>query len=103
MVAATVLVTARGVGWTGSGGTWDAGRATGSTVKRKLIVTKSPDSLAPKGAPAHWLPPEDWVYDHWLPYDETRLYSLLGITRTDLWNQLRDDRQTVAQLAAQHG
>jgi Tol biopolymer transport system component/plastocyanin len=69
----------------------------------KLIVTRSPDSLAPKGAPAHWLPPEDWVYNHWLPFDEERLYSLLGITRSDLWQQLRDDRRTLAQLAAKHG
>src|SRR4051812_22147632 len=103
MVAATVLVTAGVVVWAVSGGRWEAGRVTGSTVKRKLIVTKSPDSLAPRGAPAHWLPPEDWIYNHWLPYDETRLYSLLGITRLALWDQLRDDRHTVAQLAAQHG
>jgi Tol biopolymer transport system component len=80
-----------------------AGRATGAKAKRNLIVTHSPDSLAPRNAPAHWLPPEAWVYDHWLPFDETRLYSLLGITRLDLWHQLRDDRNTLAGLAAKHG
>ena len=43
------------------------------------------DSEAPVTAPAHWLPPEDWVYNHWLPYDEGRLYALLGVTpRRDL-------------------
>src|SRR3954454_19121015 len=67
------------------------------------IVTHSPDSGAPAKAPAHWLPPEAWVYNHWLPYDETRLYRLLGITRVELWRQLRDDRRTLAQLAARHG
>src|SRR3954452_6936132 len=67
------------------------------------IVTKSSDSDAPANAPAHWLPPEAWVYNHWLPYDETRLYTLLGITRVGLWEQLRDDHRTLAQLAARHG
>src|SRR3954466_14167644 len=69
----------------------------------KLIVTRSPDSLAPKGAPAHWLPPEPWIYNHWLPYDEGRLYRVLHITRDDLWGQLRDDHRTLAELAARHG
>src|SRR3954447_22612713 len=69
----------------------------------KPIVTKSSDSGAPANAPAHWLPPEAWVYNHWLPYDETRLYTLLGITRVELWEQLRDDHRTLAQLAARHG
>src|SRR3954454_15775159 len=69
----------------------------------KPIVTKSADSDAPANAPAHWLPPEAWVYNHWLPYDETRLYTLLGITRVGLWEQLRDDHRTLAQLAARHG
>ena len=69
----------------------------------KPIVTHSADSDAPANAPAHWLPPEAWVYNHWLPYDEARLYRLLGITRVGLWQQLRDDRRTLAQLAARHG
>src|SRR4051812_7385132 len=69
----------------------------------RAIVTHSADSGAPAHAPAHWLPPEAWVYNHWLPYDETRLYRLLGITRVGLWLQLRDDHRTLAQLAARHG
>src|SRR3954467_1687326 len=69
----------------------------------RAIVTHSADSGAPAHAPAHWLPPEAWVYNHWLPYDETRLYRLLGITRVWLWEQLRDDHRTLAQLAARHG
>jgi len=67
------------------------------------IVTHSPDSDAPLNAPAHWLPPFAWVYNHWLPYDETRLYSLVHITRNELWDQLRNDHHTLAQLAAKHG
>ena len=66
-------------------------------------MTHSPDSLAPKNAPAHWLPPEAWVYNHWIPYDEGRLYRLLKIDRRQLWQQLRDDHHTVAELAATHG
>ena len=45
--------------------------------------TASLDSEAPKGAPPHWLPGEQWVMQHWLPYDERRLYSLLGADRGD--------------------
>jgi Tol biopolymer transport system component len=67
------------------------------------IVTHSPDSDAPPNAPAHWLPPFAWVYNHWLPYDETRLYSLVHITRNQLWDQLRNDHHTLAELAAKHG
>jgi Tol biopolymer transport system component len=63
----------------------------------------STDSEAPRNAPPHWLPPEAWVYNHWLPYDEGRLYRLLRIERSDLWQQLRDDRRNVAQLARRRG
>jgi Tol biopolymer transport system component len=63
----------------------------------------STDSEAPATAPPHWLPPEAWVYNHWVPYDEGRLYRLLRITRADLWQQLRDDRRNVAQLARRRG
>src|SRR3954447_4957225 len=69
----------------------------------KPILTKSSDSDAPANAPAPWLPPEAGVYNHCPPYDETRLYTLLGITRVGLWEQLRDDHRTLAQLAARHG
>jgi len=68
-----------------------------------LVKKASFDSEAPVTAPAHWLPPEDWVYNHWLPYDEGRLYRLLGVTRGAIWRQLRDDRHNLAQLAARNG
>jgi len=67
------------------------------------VVKASFDTEAPTTAPAHWLPPEDWVYNHWLPYDEGRLHELLGVTRGAIWRQLRDDRHNLAQLAARHG
>src|SRR6476619_6565146 len=73
------------------------------TAGGQPIVTHSPDSDAPARAPAHWLPPEAWVYNHWLPYDEGRLYALLGVTRGDIWRQLRDDHHNLAELARAHG
>jgi Tol biopolymer transport system component len=62
-----------------------------------------PDPDAPPDSPPHWLPGEAWVSNHWLPYDEGRLYRLLGIKRSDVWLQLRDDRHNLAQLARRHG
>ena len=61
------------------------------------------DSEAPPGSPPHWLPGEAWVSNHWLPYDERRLYRLLHIRRSDVWLQLRDDRHDLAQLARRRG
>src|SRR3982751_3290936 len=55
------------------------------------IVTPSADSDAPASAPAHWLPPEAWVYNHWLPYDEARLYAALHTDRAGVWRQLRGE------------
>jgi Tol biopolymer transport system component len=62
------------------------------------------DSGAPPGALPHWIPNDDWVYEHWLPYDETRLYDALGIDRGDMWRHLRDDgAHDLEQLAAGRG
>ena len=104
MVLAAAAAVGVGVAACGGGGGGAKDQATGAGgPPGKPIVTRSPDSGAPANAPAHWLPPEAWVYNHWLPYDENRLYRLLGITRVGLWEQLRDDRRTLAQLAARHG
>jgi Tol biopolymer transport system component len=43
------------------------------------------------------------VSNHWLPFDERRLYRLLGVRRGAIWNQLRDDRRSIAQLARRRG
>jgi Tol biopolymer transport system component len=36
---------------------------------------------------------------HWLPYEEERLYRLLLVDRGTIWRQLRDDTRTLADLA----
>lgn len=62
------------------------------------------DSDAPEGALGHWLPTETWVYEHWLPYDEGRLYELLDVDRGDVWRHLRDDAaRNLAQLGRRAG
>lgn len=79
-------------------------RADSTPVANALpAVPTSSDSEAPPNAPAHWLPPEDWVYDHWLPYDEGLLYSLLKVSRGTIWRHLRDDSTPLSELAATHG
>lgn len=35
------------------------------------------DSLAPPGASDSWLPAETWVGEHWLPYDEKQMLTLI--------------------------
>ena len=60
------------------------------------------DSLAPPGAPKHWLPDEQWVSLQWLPFDEQRLYALLGQDRGDAFRWTRDEK-TLAALAARTG
>jgi hypothetical protein len=59
----------------------------------------SHDSLQPAGTPHGWLPHEDWVMQHWLPFDETRLYTALRVDNVALERWLRDDHQTIAGLA----
>jgi Tol biopolymer transport system component len=65
--------------------------------------TQSLDSEAPPGAPPHWLPGEPWVMQHWLPYDERRLYALLEVDRGVIWRWLRDDTRSLADLARLRG
>lgn len=62
------------------------------------------DSDAPPGSPPNWLPPEEWVNNLWLPFDEPRLYAALRMTRGDVFRWVRDDAaHTIAQLAARRG
>src|ERR1700750_1331813 len=60
------------------------------------------DSHAPKGARGDWLPRNEWVMSSWLPYDETRLYHLLGAARATVDGWL-DDHRTLGALAQRHG
>jgi hypothetical protein len=57
------------------------------------------DPSAPPGALHSWLPKRDWVMQHWLPFDETRLYAVLGVDNVFLERWLRDDHRTIAELA----
>jgi hypothetical protein len=62
------------------------------------------DTHAPGGASDNWLPCDAWVMFHWLPYDEARLYSLLGMQRSSVQAWLRDDNHhTLGQLFARRG
>jgi len=61
------------------------------------------DSLAPPGAAHNWLPHYDWVYLHWVPFDEADLDRKLGIDTRGLYAWLRNDHRTLAQLARRKG
>ena len=43
------------------------------------------DPEAPDGAPKHWLANEPWVNYLWLPYEEARLYELIGKSRGEVF------------------
>lgn len=81
-----------------------------TTVLLALLALAAPaaagaqDSDAPAGAEAHWLPDEEWVNRQWLPYDEERLYRLLGRTRGEIFRHVRIDADhTLAQLGRRRG
>ena len=61
------------------------------------------DSLAPPGASHTWLPAEDWVAYHWIPFNEQALKRALGLRGRELAAYLYDDHHTLADLAAQRG
>ena len=56
------------------------------------------DSLAPPGASHNWLPVEEWVGRHWIPFDEQALKAELGLTRRDLHAYLYNDHRVLAAL-----
>jgi Tol biopolymer transport system component len=67
-------------------------------------AARAQDPIAPPGAEKHWLPVEPWVNDLWLPYEEERLYRLLGRTRGEVFRWVRiDAHHTMAQLARRRG
>jgi hypothetical protein len=61
------------------------------------------DSLAPPGAAHNWLPGEEWVYRHWIPFDEQMLEDALGLERRELEAYLYDDHHALAGLARARG
>ncbi|MBJ7353547.1 MAG: hypothetical protein JHC98_01870 [Thermoleophilaceae bacterium] len=61
------------------------------------------DSDAPPGANERWLPCENWVMYHWLPFREDHFYKLTGINRRDLKTHLyENDTNTIAELVVKH-
>jgi hypothetical protein len=54
------------------------------------------------GADADWLPNEEWVLEHWIPYDQRRLTRLLHTDMTGLRDWMRGDRP-LAGLARRRG
>ena len=66
------------------------------------VPPRSADSSAPSGARLDWLPTDEWVMSSWLPYDEDRLYALLGTSREELSAWL-NDRRSLGQLAQRRG
>ncbi len=67
------------------------------------VAGRAPDSDAPPGSAPHWLPADTWVHLHWVPFDEARLQRLLRVSRPQLWDWLRHDVQTLAELGARRG
>jgi hypothetical protein len=67
-------------------------------------VAAGRDSHAPSAASDNWLPCDAWVMFHWLPYEEVRLYALLGMSPASVRAWLRDDdHHTLGQLFKRSG
>ena len=66
-------------------------------------VAQAHDSLAPPGSPHNWLPDEEWVHRHWVPFDEQTLKARLGLRGLELQAYLYDDHRTLAMLAGERG
>ena len=94
--------------------TSDAASSVPPTMRRVAVVVavvlglvwaapaQAQDPEAPDGAPKHWLANEDWINYLWLPYEESRLYQLIGQTRGDVFRWVRDEH-TIAELAKIRG
>lgn len=75
-----------------------------AAVQASTLARSSQDPLAPPGAGPRWLPCEDWAMNHWVPYDEARLFTLLGVDRAAVGRWLRrDDIHDLAQLVRRRG
>ena len=61
------------------------------------------DSLSPPGAAHTWLPDEDWVMRHWLPFDERALTARLALRARDLEAYLYNDHHALSDLARARG
>lgn len=61
------------------------------------------DTEAPPGAGKNWLPNEDWVIRHWIPFEERRLYAALKVRKHEVFTWLDDYDHTIASLARRQG
>jgi hypothetical protein len=62
------------------------------------------DSNAPKSASDRWLPCDDWVMLHWIPFDEGDFARVSGANPHRVLNWIRDDQHhTLGQLVALKG
>ena len=80
-------------------------RTAGAALVATLLLATpafAQDPEAPKGAPKHWLANEDWINYLWLPYEEARLYKLIGHSRGEVFRWVRDEK-TMAELARRSG
>ena len=50
-----------------------------------------------------WLPGEEWVSSHWVPFEEQALKRALGLRGRELEAYLYNDHHTLAALAARRG
>lgn len=67
------------------------------------ITAYANDSDAPAGANQRWLPCENWVMYHWLPFREDLFFKLTGITRSELKGHLyENDTSTIGELVVRH-
>lgn len=67
-----------------------------------LAVVRA-DPGAPPGAAADWLPPDRWVGERWLPFDEELLERKLRMSSADVVAHLNATGDSVAQLARRRG
>ena len=74
------------------------------TAMAAAAPVRAQDPDAPPGASVRWLPCERWVMMHWIPFDERRLFGVLGITRDQAQAWMVDDvHHTFAQIARRRG
>src|SRR4051812_4912389 len=59
--------------------------------------------MAPAGELHQWLPNDQWLQEHWIPFDRRRLEAALGLHGSDLEAFLVNDHHTLAALARHRG
>lgn len=78
-----------------------------AAVLSAALLTAPPartaDTEAPPGAGKNWLPNEDWVIRHWIPFEERTLYRELGVHKHFVFRWLDDYDHTIAGLARLRG